>query len=195
VKVLVIFCHPRVHSFNHAVAARVVQTLAALRHSITFHDLYRENFDPILEESELRRGLSFDRKVLHHIQELEGCDALVVIHPDWWGQPPAMLKGWIDRVLQPGVAYEFDGPEFMKKRKKPLLAEKKALVFATSDGRKTNALLESVWIEGVFRFCGMNDGTCHILYELRDLERSARLRWLDRVEEILTDTLPADSSA
>jgi NAD(P)H dehydrogenase (quinone) len=192
-KVLVIFCHPKLHSFNHAVAARVIQVLTLLNHAVVFHDLYRENFDPVLAESELRRGVSFDRKVLRHVQELEGCDALVFIHPDWWSQPPAMLKGWIDRVLQAGVAYEFDGPEFMKKQKKPLLEAKKALVFATSDNEKSDALLESVWTEGIFRFCGLNNCICHVLYELRDLGRPARLRWLDQVEEIVKRMLPSDA--
>lgn len=188
--VLVVLCHPRSHSYNHAVAARVIQVLKALDHTVTFHDLYREHFDPVLEESELRRGFSFDREVLRHTRELEQSQAVVIIHPDWWSQPPALLKGWIDRVLQAGLAYDYEGPEFMKKRQTPLLVDKTALVFATRDGKKEDELLKRLWIDGIFRFCGFKHTGCYILHELRDLDRSARLQWLDRVEETLKTALP-----
>jgi NAD(P)H dehydrogenase (quinone) len=188
--VLVIYCHPLADSFNHALALRVVETLEALEHRVLFHDLYSERFDPLLDEAELRRGISLDEQVLRHVRELESSDALVIIHPDWWSQPPAILKGWIDRVLRAGVAYEFEGPEFMKRQKKPLLQGKKALVFATSHGSREDRLLEKLWSEGVFRFCGLKDGSCHVLRELRDLNRSARLAWLEQVAEILKQALP-----
>jgi len=188
--VLVIFCHPRTHSYNHALAERVVQVLETLDHTVVFHDLYREHFDPVLEEAELHRKLSFDPVVLRHIGELERADALVIIHPDWWSQPPALLKGWIERVLQIGVAYEFEGPEFMKKRQRPLLSEKIALVFATRDGNEQDELLSRLWIDGVFRYCGFKASSCHVLHGLRDLDRSDRFQWLDRVESVLMRTLP-----
>jgi NAD(P)H dehydrogenase (quinone) len=191
---LVIFCHPLTGSFSHALALRVVETLEGLNHRVIFHDLYRERFVPVLDEAELRRGISLDEQVLRHVGELESSDALVIIHPDWWSQPPAVLKGWIDRVLRAGVAYEFEGPEFMRKRQKPLLEGKKALVFATSNGSREDRLLERLWSEGVFRFCGLKDGSCHVLRELRDLNRSARLAWLDEAAEILKQALPAAPS-
>jgi NAD(P)H dehydrogenase (quinone) len=42
-----------------------------------------------------------------HCDELQAADGIVVVHPNWWGQPPAVLKGWIDRVIRPGIAYRF----------------------------------------------------------------------------------------
>ncbi len=198
----VILCHPRPGSFNHAVAERVLQALKSLGHAALFHDLYKEGFDPVLPAAELRRGTSFDETVLRHTGEIEAAEALVIVHPDWWSQPPALLKGWIDRVLRPGVAYEFEGPEFMKKDRKALLAGKKALVFCTTDrgqeegpqdsGRLAGgpSLLEELWLEGVFRYCGIEEAACHILYDLRNLDRRRRLEWLVLVERTLTEWFP-----
>ena len=42
-----------------------------------------------------------------HCQELAVAEGIIVIHPNWWGMPPAILKGWVDRVIRTGVAYEF----------------------------------------------------------------------------------------
>ncbi len=199
----VILCHPHPGSFNQAVAERVLRTLKRLGHAALFHDLYKEGFDPVLPDAELSRGTSFDETVLRHIEEIEAAEGLVIIHPDWWSQPPALLKGWIDRVLRPGVAYEFEGPEFMKKEKKALLAGKKALVFCTTDkgqeeepsksGRLAGgpSLLEELWLEGVFRYCGIEEAACHILHDLRNLDRRRRLDWLSRVERTLAQWFPA----
>jgi NAD(P)H dehydrogenase (quinone) len=39
--------------------------------------------------------------------EIAKADGIIIIHSDWWGRPPAILKGWIDRVIRPGIAYRF----------------------------------------------------------------------------------------
>jgi len=45
--------------------------------------------------------------IKQHCEEIALVDGIVIVHPNWWGQPPAILKGWVDRVIRPGVAYEF----------------------------------------------------------------------------------------
>jgi len=57
----------------------------------------------------------------------------VIVHPTWWGQPPAILKGWIDRVIRPGVAYRFREGDAGEGIPDGLPAAKAALVFTTSD--------------------------------------------------------------
>jgi NAD(P)H dehydrogenase (quinone) len=186
---LVVLCHPRPDSFNHAVAARAAETLRQLGGEVHYHDLYAEGFDPLLRLPELRRQVSFDEQVLAHTRELEASVGLVFVHPEWWGQPPALLKGWLDRVLRPGVAYELEGEEFMPKRPQPLLGGRQAAVFCTTDSIREHAesggqppLLQRIWQEGVFRYCGIERGEVHIFYDLRRSSPAQRTDWLHSVE-------------
>jgi putative NADPH-quinone reductase len=186
-KVMIILAHPLAGSFNHAVAERARRVLAGRGHQALFHDLYAEGFDPVLTAQEIRRGVSFDEQVLRYTAELDESGGLVLIHPDWWSQPPALLKGWVDRVFRPGVAYEFTGEEFLLKRKVPLFAGKKGMIFATTHARPGSGppMLEEFWLRHVFRYCGIEEAACHILYDMYRLDRLARIRWLDSVEQAL----------
>lgn len=105
--ILIILAHPSPKSLNHALAFRLVQQLAG-SHEIVFHDLYAEKFDPLLKEDELLHENIFHEDVAKHCRELQQADCLIIIHPNWWGQPPAILKGWIDRVIRLGVGYGFE---------------------------------------------------------------------------------------
>lgn len=105
--VLVILAHPKKRSFNHAIANAVVKTLQNNGNGVIFHDLYAENFDPLLNSDEIPKSADIDPLIEKHCQELSTADGIITIHPNWWGQPPAILKGWIDRVIRAGVAYEF----------------------------------------------------------------------------------------
>jgi NAD(P)H dehydrogenase (quinone) len=135
-RILEILCHPRPGSFNHTLAANARDALRAMGHEVFFHDLHEEGFDPVLDSSELSRLYSLDDLVQEHSRQLSQADGLVIFHPDWWSQPPAMLKGWVDRVFRQGVAYELEGEDGSEKKWKGLLAGKKGLVFCTSDAGK-----------------------------------------------------------
>ena len=110
---------------------------------------------------ELRGEPSRDHLVERHCQELTEAQGIVVVHPNWWGQAPAILKGWLDRVLRLGVAYTFQpgdpgvGPPI------PLLSVERALVINTSDTdaeRERTVFgdpLERIWRACVLGFCGV----------------------------------------
>ena len=106
-KISVILAHPCPGSFNHAIAGTVTATLTDAGHQVQFHDLYAEKFDPLLPCEEIPRGAVLPAAVAQHCREIAAADGIVFIHPNWWGMPPAILKGWVDRVLRPGVAYRF----------------------------------------------------------------------------------------
>ena len=163
-KIMVVLCHPKSDSFNHMVAEKTITTLKRSHHTTFFHDLYEEGFDPVLSSAELERHFSFDEQVLSYAEQLDAAEGLVICHPDWWCGPPALLKGWVDRVFRPGFAYEYVGEEFMPKRKSPLLLDKKALVFCTTtqqEGEHTR-LIEKLWINEIFRYCGMEEAEIKI---------------------------------
>lgn len=99
-KVSVILGHPYENSFNSAIAATVVGSLKRNGHTVMFHDLYLENFNPVIPKEELVSDQTRDPLVKLHQQEIRETDGIIIIHPNWWGQPPAILKGWVDRVLR-----------------------------------------------------------------------------------------------
>ena len=106
-KLSLILAHPGPGSFNHAIAETARQTLLRNGHTVFFHDLYAEGFDPILPAHEIPKDAALPAEIARHCAEIAAADGIIVVHPNWWGQPPAILKGWIDRVIRPGVAYEF----------------------------------------------------------------------------------------
>ena len=190
-KIVEILCHPRPGSFNLALAATARQTLLALGHTVLLHDLYREGFDPVLDAPELARATSLDDLVQVHCAELSGADGLLVFHPDWWGQPPAMLKGWIDRVFRQGVAYDNDGEDFGERKWTPLLTGKKGLVFCTSDARENEspATLETLWTKSILGRCGMKS-SCFVIRDLARTDTAARRTWLELMVRTITDWFP-----
>jgi putative NADPH-quinone reductase len=162
-KISVILAHPYKKSFNHAIYETVLRNLQINGIEVMAHDLYFEKFNPLLKGKELLNGETSDSLVIQHRKEIKKADGILIIHPNWWGQPPAILKGWIDRVLRSGVAYEFedgdDGPGIPK----GLLKAKTALIFNTSnthEEREINVFedpLERIWMYCVFDFCGIKN--------------------------------------
>jgi NAD(P)H dehydrogenase (quinone) len=191
VTVLEVLCHPRPGSLNHAIADRAQRDLERRGHLVRFHDLYAERFDPVLSEEELARKFSLDDQVQLHTRELVEAGGLLLIHPDWWGQPPAMLKGWIDRVFRPGIAYEFEGGEFERKTRAPLLKGKRAVVICTSDAFEGEGLwrLEALWNDGVLRYCGMEPSFLAIP-EVSRSSPGARLEWMRKIDQLLAAAFP-----
>jgi NAD(P)H dehydrogenase (quinone) len=190
--ILELLCNPRPASFNHAMAARARKLLLEAGHEVLFHDLYEEGFDPVLNAPELARGLSLDPLVQAHTRDLEAAEAVLIFHPDWWGGPPALLKGWVDRVLRQGVGYDLEGEEFSNKDWKPLLAGKRALVFATSDLEEgeSASLIDAFWTRLVLGKCGM-EAECHVLSKLRRLGPRERAAWMSGLEARLAEKFPA----
>lgn len=104
--VSVILAHPDPGSLNHALARSAVEALEEQGHDVRFHDLYAERFDPRLTATEIAEHRSDDPRVERHAGELVRADGLVIVHPNWFDLPPAILKGWVDRVLREGTAFE-----------------------------------------------------------------------------------------
>lgn len=114
-KALVVYCHPDPDSFTAAVKAVVIDRLEKAGAEIRLIDLYGEGFDPLLSRSEWQGYENTDTNadgVKDHADALLWCDSLIFVYPTWWYGQPAMLKGWLDRVLIPGVAFHMpDGKD------------------------------------------------------------------------------------
>ena len=162
-RILVVLAHPDPGSFNHAIARAAVETLQANGHEVICHDLYREQFDPFLWAEEIPMDAALDSTIARHCEELATVEGIVVVHPNWWGQPPAVMKGWIDRVFRPGVAYEFLESDNGEGVPRGLLKAEAALVFNTANTPEERELsvfgdpLERLWKDCIFELCGVHE--------------------------------------
>jgi putative NADPH-quinone reductase len=195
--VLVVVAHPSTGSFNRAIADTVVQTLRSCGHDAVFHDLYEEGFDPVLPDAEVAKDSTLGEITEKHCMEISGADGIVVVHPNWWGQPPAILKGWIDRVLRPGVAYEFQEGDDGEGVPIGLLKAGVALVLNTSNTPKEREIevfgdpLETLWKNCIFSLCGVESFHRKMFGVIVTSTPEQRSEWLDEVREIVRGHFPA----
>ena len=161
-KVSVILGHPYEGSFNAAIAKTVVEALRENGHQVMFHDLYQENFNPVIPKEELVSDQTKDSLVALHQQEIREADGIIIVHPNWWGQPPAILKGWVDRVLRENIAYTFPKGDNGGGLPIGLLNAKAGLVFNTSNTPERREVetfgdpLNRLWKDCIFDFCGVS---------------------------------------
>jgi putative NADPH-quinone reductase len=107
-RALVVYCHPRETSFTAAVRDVVIGKLRDAGAEVRLIDLYARGFDPVLaaHEHEIYEDETLNRvPVQQDCDDLAWCDTLIFVYPTWWYGLPAMLKGWLDRVLVPGLAF------------------------------------------------------------------------------------------
>jgi putative NADPH-quinone reductase len=110
---LVLFCHPNPNSFTGAVRDAVLARLSRAGAEVRLRDLYAEGFDPVFSARDLADYTDVPSNrafVAEHVADLAWCDTLILVYPTWWYGLPAMLKGWMDRVLLPGVAFDMPAP-------------------------------------------------------------------------------------
>lgn len=110
-RVFIVYCHPDSDSFTGAVRSRVVDRLVEHEHEIRQTDLYEFGFNPVLGKREWKSYLSQERddeQIVSFGEDLIWADALLFVYPTWWYSMPAMLKGWLDRVLVPGIAFDLN---------------------------------------------------------------------------------------
>lgn len=124
----VIFAHPRSESFTASVARTYASKVKALGHEVVIRDLYRMNFSPVLQADELPfdPGFSARNDVMAERALLSDAKVFALVYPFWLNAPPAMLKGYLDRVFGFGFAYGGEG------RSAPLLHGRSLITFSSS---------------------------------------------------------------
>jgi NAD(P)H dehydrogenase (quinone) len=189
-KMSVILAHPDKGSFNHAIARAAVKILNKNGHDVVFHDLYKEKFPPVLPAKEIPRDVSLPQILNRHCSEISNADGIIIVHPNWWGQPPAILKGWIDRVLRPGVAYTFAEGDKGDGELIGLLKASVVLVFNTSNTPVEREVtmygdpLETLWKNNMFISCGVKSFYRKNFGVIITSSLEQRIKWLSEVEKI-----------
>lgn len=195
----IILGHPDPGSFNHAIAARAEKALREGGHRVHFHDLCAEGFDPLLSAPEITKEARLDAVIERHCAEIAAADGILVVHPNWWGQPPAVLKGWIDRVIRPGVAYEFLEGDDGEGVPRGLLRARAALVFNTSNTapeREREVFgdpLETIWRNCIFGLCGVENVHRRTFGIVVTSTREERQGWLREVEATVARFFPPEA--
>jgi putative NADPH-quinone reductase len=133
-RVLYVYCHPLEDSFHAAIRKEALAGLETAGHTVDLLDLYAEDFDPVLSA---QRRRDYHDPVQNrynnraYVERLMNADSLVVQFPTWSFGPPAMLKGWFDRMFGPGIAMDLSDPA----KAKPLLVHIKRITGISTYGR------------------------------------------------------------
>lgn len=134
-RVLYVYCHPLPDSFHAALRVEALAGLKAAGHDVDMLDLYAESFDPVLTAERRRDYHDPARNRANnqaHVDRLMAAQALVVQFPTWSFGPPAMLKGWFDRMFGPGIAMDLSDPAHAK----PLLQHITRITGISTYGRQ-----------------------------------------------------------
>ncbi len=194
--VSVILGHPDTHSFNHAIASTVATQLEKNGYKVNFHDLYAEKFNPLLPASEIATDVPLPPDIKKHCDEIKSADGIVIVHPNWWGQPPAVLKGWIDRVIRPEVAYRFLEGDTGEGIPIGLLKARAAIIFNTANtpvDREQEVFgdpLQRLWENCIFDLCGVPTFFREMFTVVITSSHAERAGWLKKVEEIINRFFP-----
>jgi putative NADPH-quinone reductase len=190
--VLIVLGHPNGGSFNHALAETCKTQLNKNGHAVFYHDLYKEQFNAVLGSL----AQSNDNESEHHSLDLLNSDGIIIIHPNWWGQPPAIVKGWLDRILLPEVAYTLEKDADGKFISKGLLKAQIAIVLNTSNTSDEleeelyKDPLETIWKNRVFKFCGVSNFKRINFRVIKDSDYNQRTLWLSETQQLIDKYFP-----
>lgn len=219
--ILVLHAHPEPRSFTAALKATTVATAGAAGHTVTVSDLYAEGFDPVggrgdfttvadperfhyqSEQALASAEDGFAPEIRREQLRLAAADLVILHFPVWWGAPPAILKGWLDRVLAFGFAYR-DGTRFDT----GLLAGKTAVCALTtggtpkrfSDGDAYGPIDKVLWpVQRLaLEYLGMTVLEPFVAYAAPRVDEAARAAylaaWADRLSAILAGSSPAGAA-
>lgn len=183
---LAVYAHPSSKSFNRAILDTVVDEASAKGHSCDIRDLYAESFNPVLTEADFEqfnRGRTPDD--IKAMQDaVKAADVVAFIHPLWWFGPPAILKGWVDRVCSYGFAYAHDS-----KGVKPLLAGKKAVIINTAGAAEGPSYDDTGYRDAIiklndlaiYQFVGLDIVLHRMFFEVPSVSDEERREMLDIV--------------
>ena len=133
-RVLYVYCHPLDDSFHAAIRKEALAGLKEAGHEIDLLDLYAEGFDPVLTAQRRRDYHDPERNRRNnqdHADRLMTANAMVVQFPTWSFGPPAMLKGWFDRMFGPGIALDLSNAA----QAKPMLQHIQRITGISTYGR------------------------------------------------------------
>ncbi|MGC4035204.1 MAG: NAD(P)H-dependent oxidoreductase [Chitinophagaceae bacterium] len=187
-RVAIIFNHPYEGSYCNAILKAVTAGLQTAHHEVDLLHLDNDGFNPVMTGSDLKAFKDrkpVDKQALAYNERLEKADHLVMIFPIWWELMPAMTKGFIDKVIFPGIAYDYRPNGFMKKRWEKL---KSVTVITTMNTANLvyrfifgNAIRKSI-LSGTFWKMGYKNRKWINLSMVKMVSDKKRKKWLANLE-------------
>ena len=185
---LVVYCHPWEGSYTHAVLEAVERGLGRSGASFEVIDLFGDGFSPAMSAAELAHystGETTDPLVLRYQGLLARCRRLVLVFPVWWNDVPAMLRGFLDRVMLPGFSWEATGAGLAGK-----LQNIRRVDAYTTSSNPTDYMrerlgdgIQGTLLDATFWQLGCGAGTWHNLGGMDATDEDVRRRWLTEVEK------------
>lgn len=193
-RALVVHCHPVEGSFSSALRDAACRGLERAGHEVIVIDLAAESFDPVMRRDEWERYMASDGSsvnapgdLVRHVEALGRAEILVFIYPTWWSGLPAQLKGWLERVMVPGVAFRLDGG-----RVRPALVHVRRIVTVSTYGspwsyvKAVNDNGRRTLQRALRLSTGRGTRRMHLgLYKMDVRTDTDRREFLERVEKVL----------
>lgn len=190
---LIIVAHPNNQSFNKAITDAVVESSREMGAETLLRDLYSLDFNPVLSWEELQaagRGI-IPSEIRNEQLLISKADLITLIYPLWWMGFPAILKGYLDRVLTHGFAYKTEGDISVG-----LIQGKKMqqLITIGSNVEQYQNLgfdksLNDCLINGLFNYCGITDIQYRLFGDIHLIDEQARADILSQARQITKQNL------
>ncbi len=193
--ILIVYAHPNPNSFNGAILEAVDAALREQGHVTRIHDLYQMQFRAVLDSEDLLRNWrgELPDEILREQETVRWAQGLAFVYPIWWFGPPAILKGWIDRVFVRKFAFDFTAAGM-----EGLLAHDRALIINTLGGdealyqrERWHELLVRPMVEGVLNACGVRNVVYRAFYAVTMVSHAEREAMLEEVRALATTTFCA----
>ena len=179
----IVYAHYDENSFNAAIRDTFIESANKAGHKTDLLDLYKEEYDPVFA------GEDPDENVLDHRKRIEDADTIVLIAPIWNFRMPAIMEGWIDKVLAPPWAFRFKQLVGNYGYPDGKLGDKKAIVFCTygSPRLAITTFFLNLPIRrlkrGVFHICGIRKILYKRYFAVPFVEESSRKVFLEDVSK------------
>ena len=180
-KYFIIYGHYDDKSFNAAIRDEFMSAASNAGHSVDLVDLYKEKFDPVFAGED--PGID----VLNHRKRIENCDTIVLIAPIWNFRMPAIVEGWIDKVLAPPWAFSFKQLVGNYGYPQGNLKDKRAIIFCTygSPRLAITTFFLNLPIRrlkrGVFHICGIKNILYKRYFAVPFVSKNKRKKFLEDV--------------
>ena len=188
-RVVIVFNHPYEGSFGNAILNAAIQGLKGANHEVDLMHLDHDGFNPAMSKEDLKGFVEHkpvDPQVINYNERLEQADHLVFIFPIWWDLMPAMTKGFIDRVLSPGVVYDHHPRGFGLV---PLLKNLKGVTVITTMNKPKimyslllGNLIKKAMLRSVFKTMGYRNLKWISYNMVKSVRQGKRVKWLNEIE-------------
>lgn len=188
-RVAIVYNHPHKKSYCNAILEAVTKGLENGGNTIDLFHLDNDGFNPAMTSEDLKGFIehkSIDPQSIDYNLRLKQADHLIFIFPIWWDLMPAMTKGFVDKVLSPGVAYDHHPRGFGLV---PLLDNLKGVTIITTMNKPKllyslllGNLIKKAMIRSVFRTMGYKNINWISFTSVKSVSQDKRIKWLRNLE-------------